>query len=153
MSRKRRKNKKNIKKMSVNQFLLIGVYDKLQKNGKYHSKLEHNLYIGSYETEPLYQILDLGLDAGLIKNGNTSVKIEVYQIPEITLKKLDQFKSAESQLESQKLFKREKVKSPFGDIEVYFANLEENSENNQYKKIKSNVLEYFENKLKNVKTN
>jgi gamma-glutamylcyclotransferase (GGCT)/AIG2-like uncharacterized protein YtfP len=135
--------------MTEKKFTVIGVACKLQKNGEYHKKLTEFsslLPVGVYYTPPIYELYDLGLDAGLVENGNTSVKIEVYQICDKTLKSLDNFKSSLSDNIKYNLFNRKEIDSPFGKIQVYFVNIDKGD----YFKITENVIDYYkrvENKI------
>lgn len=121
---KEKKQLKNLGKMEKN--VLIGVYDGFRKGGKFHQTLftYSSDTIGTYTTEPDYSMYYLGPDdCGIIENGNTSIKMEVYSISETTMKKLmTSYGTTEELLEKDKLYLKKEIKSPFGDISVFIYN-------------------------------
>lgn len=129
MSRSNKKKKKKIdynnKKME--KLMLLGIYDSFRKNGKHAITMNSadSKLIGSYFTEPIHNIYDLEVDdeCGISNHGNTSIKIEVYEVNEAMIKKLSRHYGYYEALEpSQNIYVKEKVKSPYGEIFIFTYN-------------------------------
>jgi gamma-glutamylcyclotransferase (GGCT)/AIG2-like uncharacterized protein YtfP len=102
---------------------LVGIYDSFRKGGIYHNKINtaNSKLIGSYSTQPIYNMYDVGVDDVIIvKDGNHSIKIEVWEVSEKTLTTLEKEYNYYPELEQgQNLYLKETVSSPFGDILLY----------------------------------
>lgn len=104
--------------------MYVAVYGSLRKgHGNYEHLLKEEKFIGQFETEPLYTLLDLGSFPGLIKNGGTSVVMEVFDIDEKILKRLDRLEGYYGVNEKKNMYDREKIESPFGIVTIYFYNI------------------------------
>lgn len=104
---RRRELKKNLSKM-----IKLAVYGNLCKTASCHNKLHDGNYVGSFDTEPLYTMYDLKYYPGVVKGGNTSIRMEVYNIsPDL----LQRFNKSEDVI-----FKKELIDSPFGYCVSYF---------------------------------
>lgn len=69
---------------------LVAVYGSLLKGLHNHAPyLKDAEYKGEFDSEPCYTLYDLGSFPGLKKNGNTSVRMEVYEVDTLQLKKID----------------------------------------------------------------
>ncbi|MGK2861903.1 MAG: gamma-glutamylcyclotransferase family protein [Chitinophagaceae bacterium] len=99
----------------------VAVYGSLRKGLHNHPIIKDQKYLGQYETDPLYNLLDLGSFPGLLKNGNTSVIMEVYEVDATCLKRLDTLEGYRGKNESNH-YNREKIQSPFGEVYTYFYN-------------------------------
>lgn len=148
---KRREKKKQLKQMvKLEKSILLGVYDNYMKEMPEHEKLKDFMYLGSFNTEPIYMLHDLGKNVGMTKNGSISVKIEVYSISEDFLSKMDTYKVARGEKKENCVYVRETIDSPYGPVEVYFFNVT-NELLKDNVKVNTNVKEYFDNKeLKNI---
>ncbi|WED22127.1 gamma-glutamylcyclotransferase [Vibrio sp. JC009] len=91
---------------------LVFVYGTLRKGECNHHLLESSEYLGMYETEPDYQLFDLGEYPGL-SDGKSSVTGEVYHIDEATLAKLDLLEDVPVE------YRRESINTPFGSAWIY----------------------------------
>ena len=131
-----KKERKELKRKSkMEKKYLIGIYDDYREKGcsnvsfdKVHCKL-----IGSYSTEPIYNMYDVDGDTMFCvveTNGNTSVKIEVWEIDETTLDLIEKTYSYYPQFEEYPQdYKKEEVLTPFGNVSMYFTNIEQPKEN------------------------
>lgn len=148
---KRREKKKQLKQMvKLEKSILLGVYDNYMKEMSEHEKLKDFMYLGSFNTEPIYMLHDLGKNVGMTKDGSISVKIEVYVVDEEFLSKMDAYKVSKGKNEEARIYNRETIDSPYGPIQVYFFNAS-NDILRANTKVNTNVKEYFDNKqLKNL---
>jgi len=125
---KRREAKKNKILSTMEKKYLIGVYDDLREDGVDHKYIDTKdaTNIGSFDSDATYSLYPLSKDSfcGLKQEGNTSVKIEVYEITETILDELDEkvYNYDPSQKDDNNLFIRKKVNSPYGEIEMWFYN-------------------------------
>lgn len=127
----RKREKKEQKRVSkMEKKFLIGLYDDYRKDGCLNgvlNKISCKL-IGTYSTEPIYTMYNVDNDDSCVvkNNGINSIKIEVWEIDEATLDKVERNYSYYSEFEecSQDYIKEE-VLSPFGKISIYFTNIEQ----------------------------
>lgn len=124
--KKEKKEQKKLAKMEKK--FLIGLYDDYRKDGLLNhllNKIACKL-IGTYSTEPIYNMYSLENDDTCVveTNGNNSIKIEVWEVNEIALDKIEKSYSYYSEFEEypQDYIKQE-VLSPFGNISIYFTNV------------------------------
>ena len=68
---------------------LVAVYGSLMQGLHNHTYLEDSKLKGTFVTEPIYTLIDLGSYPGLYENGTTSINMEVYEVDEHTLANLD----------------------------------------------------------------
>ena len=104
--------------------MYIAVYGSLRKgHGNYDYFLKGETFVGQFETEPEYTLLDLGSFPGLLKGGATSVVMEVF---DIGTKKLEQVDGLEGyhgvNEEESNHYNRIKIDSPFGPVSTYLYN-------------------------------
>lgn len=59
---------------------LIAVYGTLRKGFGNHRLIQNADYLGTFKTEPIYNLYSLGGFPGLKNNGDTSVVMEVYAV-------------------------------------------------------------------------
>jgi len=102
--------------------MLVAVYGSLRKGLGNHGYLKDSEFIGQFETDHIYNLLDLGSFPGLTKDGGTSVVMEVYKIDAKTLRKLDSLEGYNAEDTSKSFYNREKILSPFGQVSTYFLN-------------------------------
>ena len=153
--KKERKELRNKSKMEKK--FLIGLYDDYREKGVLNDSLDkvHCKLIGSYSTEPIYNMYDVDGDTMFCvveTNGNTSVKIEVWEIDETTLDLIEKTYSYYPQFEEYPQdYKKIDIMSPFGKIEMYFTNVLQSKDNLivdgdwieylNYKKVMGNKIE------------
>ena len=131
-----KKERKELKRKSkMEKKFLIGVYDDYRKDGCLNNTLNnvHCKLIGSYSTEPIYSMYDVDNDTifcVIETGGNTSVKIEVWEINESTLEIIEKTYGYYPQFEEYPQdYKKIDVLSPFGKINIYLTNVMQSKEN------------------------
>ena len=67
----------------------VACYGSLRKGFGNHGLLDDSIYAGDAITEARYTMLHLGGFPGVVKKGNTSITVELYDVNEETLKRLD----------------------------------------------------------------
>jgi gamma-glutamylcyclotransferase (GGCT)/AIG2-like uncharacterized protein YtfP len=109
----------------MEQKFLIAVYGCLRKGLSMHGYLSSNsVYIGMYDTDPIYDMYSIKSFPGLVKRGNTSIRMEVYEITEGVLDNIDGLEGVSSIHDDLSMFLRELVETPYGDAYIYFYNEE-----------------------------
>ncbi len=91
---------------------LIFVYGTLRKGENNHHLLEKSEYLGLFETDPDYQLVDLGSYLGMIK-GNSKITGEVYRIDDQLLAQLDVLENVPDE------YHRETMDTPYGVAWIY----------------------------------
>lgn len=130
--KKEKKEKKKLAKMEKK--FLIGLYDDYRKDGCLNGLLNTPSckLMGSYSTEPNYTMYSIDKDETCVvaTDGNHSIKIEVWEISESYLDKIEKTYSYYSDFEEYPQdYKKEEVTSPFGKITMYFTNVNQSEEN------------------------
>jgi len=124
-----KKERKELRRKSqMEKKILIGVYDDYRYDGCLNgvlNKISCKL-IGAYSTEPIYAMYDLndeGLNCAAQINGNNSIKVEVWEVNEIILDKIERSYNYYADFEEYPQdYIKERVLSPFGEILMYFIN-------------------------------
>lgn len=102
---------------------LIAVYGCLRKGLNMHGNLSSDsIYIGNYDTEPIYDMYSIKSFPGVVKNGNTSIRMEVYEVSEKTLDHIDGLEGVSSIHDDLSLFIKELIETPYGDAYLYIYN-------------------------------
>jgi len=132
----RKKEKKELKKKSkMEKKYLIGIYDDYREKGVLNNSFNkvHCKLIGSYSTEPIYNMYDVDGDTMFCvieTDGNTSIKVEVWEVDETTLKKIERNYNYYPEFEEYPQdYKKVDILSPFGKIDIYFTNIEQDKDN------------------------
>jgi len=106
----------NIKKNSTNA-KLVAVYGSLLSGLHNHQHLRDAEFVGEFWTEPSLKMFTSGLESYpyILKNGFTSVKMEVYEIDD------DYTESALDHLEgvNSGLYKKDTIQTPHGEALYY----------------------------------
>lgn len=107
---------------------LVAVYGSLMKGLHNHRYLEDSKLKGSFVTEPIYTLIDLGSYPGLYENGTTSINMEVYEVDEHTLADIDGLEGYLEDNEELSMYIRKTISTPFGKAFGYIYNdfIEEN---------------------------
>lgn len=104
--------------MSKNKYL-VSVYGSLRKTMvNHHYYLSDSEYKGTFPTEPEYTLHSLTWYPGLKLNGNTSVIMEVYEVDEDTLKRLNQLEGYNPEKKSD-FYDRIEINTPWGKAFTY----------------------------------
>lgn len=118
---------------------LLFVYGSLKKGFGNHSYyLKNANYVGTFETEPNYKMFSLGYYPGVIEDGNTSIRGELYQISEEELEHIDSLEGYDRQNPDNSLYKRKVIETPHGNAYIYILN---RSLGSNYKEISTGVWE------------
>jgi gamma-glutamylcyclotransferase (GGCT)/AIG2-like uncharacterized protein YtfP len=112
-------NKHQLKKETP---LLVGVYGSLREGLSNHRVLSNSKLIGTFQTLPEYTMYDLGSYPGVKPEGNTSLFIEVYNVSENTLDKLDTLEGYHSYESPNNYYDRRRIDSPYGEMYIYYYN-------------------------------
>lgn len=91
---------------------LIFVYGTLRKGESNHHFLESSEYLGIFETEPNYQLFNIGSYPGVIA-GNCKVLGEIYRIDNSLLNQLDLYENVPTE------YMRESIQTPYGTAWIY----------------------------------
>lgn len=107
---------------------LVAVYGSLMKGLHNHRYLEDSKLIGSFVTEPIYTLIDLGHYPGLYEDGTTSINMEVYEVDEHTLADIDNLEGFNEDNHFISMYIRKTISTPFGKAFGYIYNdpIEEN---------------------------
>lgn len=124
--KKERNEQKRLAKMEKK--YLIGLYDDYRIDGSLNVSLNkiNCKLIGTYSTEPIYTMYSIEDDENCVieANGNNSIKIEVWEINETALEKIERTYNYYPEFEEYPQdYKREEILSPFGEITMYFTNV------------------------------
>lgn len=131
------KNKKN----------LIACYGSLRKglsNHQYH--LGQATYLGTFNTEPVYNLHSLGGFPGLKENGNTSVVMEVYEVNEVEAHSIDRLEGYTPGSNDNTFYDKKDIDTPWGiaSVYIYVRELPKSSivESGDWKEFKDNTMSY-----------
>jgi gamma-glutamylcyclotransferase (GGCT)/AIG2-like uncharacterized protein YtfP len=127
-AQKKKERKELRRKSQMEKKILIGIYDDYRHEGCLNgilNKISCKL-IGAYSTEPIYIMYDLndeGLNCAVQINGNNSIKVEVWEVNEIFLDRIERSYNYYSDFDEYlQDYIKEKTLSPFGEISMYFIN-------------------------------
>lgn len=109
--------------MNKDKITLVAVYGTLRQNQSNNCHLAGAEYIGEYDTEPIYTMYSLHSFPGIVENGNTSIKMEVFEVQEEdTFKRLDNLEGFYGDNNKDNLYNKKIIETPFGKAFVYFYN-------------------------------
>ena len=101
----------------------VAVYGSLLEGLGNHSLLKqfNAKLLGACHTKPEYTMISLGGFPGVIKNGQTSIHLEIYEVNDECLHSLDGLEGFQEG-RSNNFYNRETISSPYGDTFIYFYN-------------------------------
>jgi len=99
--------------------MLIAVYGSLRKGLHNHLIIENATYLGKFDSLPEYSMYDLGSYPGLIKNGNTSIVLEVYRINQKMLVDVDRLEGYNPSNTGRSHYLRDTIDTPYGEAYIY----------------------------------
>ena len=123
--KREKKEQKRVSKMEKK--FLIGLYNDYREKGcanGFLNKASCKL-IGSYSTEPIYNMYIVNRDDTCIveTDGNTSIKVEIWEISESYLNEIEKKYNYYSDFEEYPQdYKKETVLTPYGEVVMYFIN-------------------------------
>lgn len=102
---------------------LVAVYGSLRKGLGNSRLLEGSKYVGEFDTKPEYDLYSVGgAYPGMVKDGSTSIKMEVYEVNEYTANRLDILESYQPGNESENHYNKIRIETPFGEANTYIYN-------------------------------
>lgn len=100
---------------------LIAVYGSLKQGFFNHSLLENSKFLGTFKTNPEYTMYSLYSFPAIIKGGNTSIHVEIYEIDLNTLKAiyiLEGYSGIRNSPENW--YDTLELDTPFGKAEMFY---------------------------------
>lgn len=102
---------------------LVAVYGSLLKGLHNHTAyLKNAKYIGSFDSEPIYDLYEVSSYPGLKKGGYTSVKMEVYEVTTLELNRIDQLEGFKPNDTRHNHYNRTMMETPYGNAYGYLYN-------------------------------
>lgn len=103
---------------------LIAVYGTLRKGCSNHRVIEKGVYLGNYESKPIFNMYSLGDHYPALKlNGNTSILFEVYEIDDVNLKSVNALEGYAENNDSNgkypNYYDRKIIQTPYGEAYIY----------------------------------
>jgi len=139
-----------LKRMSEENKYLVSIYGSLRKGGVSHHLLARENFLGSFDTEPIYDMYVFGLYPVLIKDGNTSIKMEVYEVSEPVFKKLQFIRQHNDDTQETEPFDKTIIYTPYGNATTFFSSLKIS---NKVKVASGDWLDYRKQILREIKQN
>lgn len=102
--------------------ILIAVYGSLLSGLHNHSVLGDSKLLGEFDTPPIYDMYSCGSFPGLISNGSTSIKMEVYQVTEHISKRIENLEGYVKGQESDNHYNKVMIDTPYGKAGIYIYN-------------------------------
>ena len=98
---------------------LVAVYGSLRKGLHNHSYYLGNAkYLGTFNTEPIYNLHSLGSFPGLKENGDTSIVMEVYNVTDEVALKIDGLEGY-NKYDTPTFYDKKDIDTPWGEASVY----------------------------------
>ena len=127
---------------------LVAVYGSLRKGFGNHYLLKDAKCLGEYDTEPIYDMYSMSAFPGLVTGGNTSIKMEVYEVDEDDLTRLNRLEGYVCEDHVNNHYNRISIDTPYGEAYTYTYNHSVTNrvkvESGDWKKFKKDL--YEENK-------
>lgn len=98
--------------------ILIAVYGSLLSGMSNHRLLETSKLLGTFQTKPEFSLYSLGGFPGLKTNGNTSVRMEVYEVTEEIAKRVDSLEGYTTG-GNNTFYDKIPIETPYGKASVY----------------------------------
>ena len=92
----------------------VFVYGTLKQGHGNHRLLAESKCLGTTHTKPAFTMLHLGGFPGVLLQGDTSIIGEVYEVDEITMKRIDRLEGYPS------FYDRTKLHTEYGQAWIYF---------------------------------
>jgi gamma-glutamylcyclotransferase (GGCT)/AIG2-like uncharacterized protein YtfP len=102
----------------------VAVYGTLKYGCSNHSNyLSKSKFIGEYETEPIYKFYSINDFYPAIKEGGySSILMEVYEVTDEQLKKIDGLEGYNKNTPKTSLYDRVEINTPYGKAYTYLYN-------------------------------
>lgn len=104
--------------------ILVGVYDDLRQEGdSYKIFMSEANYLGTYYTEPEYELYSLSKKyPGLKQGGSTSILLEIFEVNKETLKNIDYYEGCNDLDAYMNIYNKIEIDTPFGPCIIYEYN-------------------------------
>ncbi len=103
--------------------ILIAVYGSLRKGMGNHRVLGDAILLGDFGTPPLYNMFSCGGSyPGITENGETSIKMEVYEASEAVNKSVERLESYVKGREEHNHYNKVMIDTPWGTAGTYIYN-------------------------------
>lgn len=101
----------------------VAVYGSLRKGLSNHGLLSKSKSLGTFETLPKYNMYSVGGSFPALKNnGTTSIVMEVYEVDDKVLDRLDALEGYLGPNDIDNHYNKESISTPFGEAAVYIYN-------------------------------
>ncbi len=102
---------------------LYAVYGSLRKGLGNHGTLGNAPMVGVTKTDPEFTMVSLGGFPGVVKGGNTSITLEVYEVKNPTIEQnLDWLEGYEGPNNEYNFYNKELINTEFGKAYIYYLN-------------------------------
>ena len=103
---------------------LVAVYGSLRRNMHNHYALGKSKYIGTFNSQPIFTMYSVsGKYPAVIKEGSTSIIIEVFEAEDDVQKKLDHLEGYSEDLDKEdNYYNKETIETPYGEAFIYYFN-------------------------------
>lgn len=99
--------------------ILIAVYGSLRKEMGNHRLLENANYLGEFDTTPNFSLYSLGGYPGLKQDGETSVKMEVYEVTPEEARRVDNLEGYTPGASDNNFYDKIQIETPYGWAGTY----------------------------------
>lgn len=102
---------------------LYAVYGSLRKGLSNHGTLGNSPMVGTVVTEPKYTMVSLGGFPGVVKGGNTSITLEIYDVKHETIEQnLDWLEGYSGPNDEYNFYNKEIIETELGPAYIYYIN-------------------------------
>lgn len=102
--------------------ILIAVYGSLRAGLHNHTILGDSKLLGEFDTPPIYDMYSCGSFPGLVLDGSTSIKMEVYQVTDYISKCVERLESYVKGQELENHYNKVMIDTPYGEAGTYIYN-------------------------------
>lgn len=117
----------------------VAVYGSLRKDLSNHKRhLENSKFLGIFDSNPSFTMVSLGGFPGLLENGSTSVKFEVYEVDKKnfnSIRRLEGFNNTNPELG---MYREKSIHTPFGESTIYIYNVD--NEKKYLERMKNSIV-------------
>lgn len=101
---------------------LIAVYGSLRSGLNNHQLIKSSNYVGTFDSEPVFSMYSLHSYPGLILNGSTSIKFEVYEVEKDVFKKVRGLEGYDENNKKSSHYLENTINTPWGNAIFYVYN-------------------------------
>lgn len=104
--------------------ILVGLYDDLRQEGdSYKIYMSEANYLGTFYTEPEYDLFSLSKKYPALKRGgSTSILLEIFEVNKNTLQGIDYYEGCSEVDPYMNIYDRIEIDTPFGPCYIYEYN-------------------------------